>query len=186
MSTWVAHHLPSSSPESTHERKACPPNMNGKTQGLPVSDPATVWQLEQGDSVQMSPHRWRLASNMQISLQGFHFSRQSSPHMCSPNSALQRSGRVTVGMQSSLQWPKFVSSPELSTSVAHNDATHETWTPLSTNGKTHGLPVSGPLTVWQLEQGDSVQMSPHRWRLSSWEQEPLQGFHFSMQSLPQM
>ena len=56
--------------------------------------------------------------------------------------------------------------------------------PLNMNGKMQGLPVSGPLTVWQLEQGDSVQMSPHRWRLSPWEHDPLHGFHFSKQSSP--
>ena len=176
LSTWVAHiDLLTYVGIGIHERKVFSPIINGKMQGLPVSGPLTVWQLEQGDSVQMSPHRWRLSSWEQDPLQGFHFSIQTLPHMYNPSSCVQRSGRVMVGVQSSLQKPYSLPTPEVATPdlVLHHFfpallVTHESWiSPSNIKGKIQRLPVSGPLTVWQLEQGDSVQMSPHRWRLSS-------------------
>ena len=188
----MLHHFPT--PSCTHDMKVSPLTTKGNMQGLPVSGPDTVWQLEQGDSVQMSPQRWRFSSWEQEPLQGFHVSIQSSLHQYRPRSCVQRSRRLMVGVQSSLQKPTLPwlrpGAPELSTWVLHHLSpagfvTHERWvSPSNKNGKTQGLPVSGPLTVWQLEQGDSVQMSPHKLSLS--EHDPSHGFHFSIQSSPHM
>ena len=64
---------------------------------------------------------------------------------------------MMVGVQSSLQKPYLVMTPILSTPVAQNapslKGTHEILISpdIFMNGKMQGLPVSGPLTVWQLE-----------------------------------